>query len=574
MVKKISALALAGLIALPTIASASNGDMQAQIDALTRQLEALKAQMEETTEAIDDKSAKWDLASRIQFSGDFRTRLDNVSATTKAHYSALDTADTMMANAVTNYGSEADAFNALYAGLLSLPADQRGAAIPGFAPLLAGVPVTAAQDYENDTNWTNRFRLNMRVQALENVEFKGRLAMYKSWGMQNNPLGQDVLGPYTLSSMGFDGNSSRTMGSNALVVDRAIVNWNNIGGLPVWFSIGRRPTSDGPPAQLRLGSDERMATPAAFMDYPFDGLTVGYAYQNLFGLTDGPGRIRFCYGRGFESGPTTTASTGLNDVDFAGFAWDIYNKEDRFVYFQSYGAFNMFNVPDNVTFPNPLEIAMQDNMGSIVGDDNIEDVMDLAAIQAGAANGILDRANLGDIYHTSVVYKDKVDNFNFFVSGSWSHTNPRGWDEAGNSLLTSWWGDLQEKDGYSIYLGGRYDIPDMGLRFGAEYNHGTENWISFTPGHDELYQSKLATRGDVYEVYGIWDIPGGEAVSKFGKAFMRLGYMHYEYDYTGSGYWLGAPADMDELTTSPLNAQFYAPIEDMDQVYLTFEANF
>ena len=39
----------------------------------------------------------------------------------------------------------------------------------------------------NDTLMTNRLRLNMRVKATENVEFKGRLAMYKAWGMQSTP---------------------------------------------------------------------------------------------------------------------------------------------------------------------------------------------------------------------------------------------------------------------------------------------------------------------------------------------------------------------------------------------------
>jgi hypothetical protein len=95
-----------------------------------------------------------------------------------------------------------------------------------------------------------------------------------------------------------------------------------------------------------------------------------------------------------------------------------------------------------------------------------------------------------------------------------------------------------------------------------------------TPGHDDLYASKLATRGSVYEVYGIYDIPGGEAISKLGKAWMRLGYQHYDYKYTGSGFWLGAPQDIDELANDPMSAQFYTPVDSMDQVYLTFEAAF
>jgi len=85
--------------------------------------------------------------------------------------------------------------------------------------------------------------------------------------------------------------------------------------------------------------------------------------------------------------------------------------------------------------------------------------------------------------------------------------------------------------------------------------------------------AKLATRGQVVEVYGVWDLPVGEMFGPEGRAFMRLGYQHYEYDYTGSGNWLGAPVDIDELD-DPMNAQFGPPIDSMDQVYLTMEAWF
>ncbi len=73
-----------------------------------------------------------------------------------------------------------------------------------------------------------------------------------------------------------------------------------------------------------------------------------------------------------------------------------------------------------------------------------------------------------------------------------------------------------------------------------------------TPGHDDLYNSKLATRGQVAELYMIWDLPTGEAISKYAKTFVRVGYQHYWYDYTGSGSWLGAPMDIDDSALDPL----------------------
>lgn len=582
MVKKISTLALAGLLALPALASASSvQDMQAQIDALSRQLEALKAQMGEMAQKkapaapadaslaervaeLEEKSEDWDLASRFQISGDFRTRLDYVTADTPEHYEALE----IGRGFVTALGGAGNVNPASVQGLAtvmkSFDAATRKAMFSGM-----GYDPTAAQDYDNDSIWTNRLRLNLQAKATENVEFKGRLAMYKAWGMQNNPVDYSYNngmggGPFALSGYmaDFDGATTRNPNDSILRVDRAFVNWNNIADLPMWFSIGRRPVTDGPPNQLKFNNDSRMATPTAVMDWPFDGLSVGYAYNSLFGMDDMPGRVRFCYGRGFESGPDSNFNKTLNDVDFAGLSWDVYNKGDRFFYLQSYGAFNVFNVPDGVTFGNPIEFAAWQNNNTFY--DPLDPNKDL----------ILNRANLGNIYHSTALYMDKFQKLNYFLHAAWSRTDAKGMDEMGTSLLGSWWDEPVDRDGYMFHAGVRYDMDSYGLKFGAEFNHGTKNWIAMTPGHDDLYQSKLAARGNVYEVYTIWDIPAGEAISKYGKAFMRLGYQHYDYRYTGSGFWLGEPKKISDLASDPLNAQFYTPTDKMDQVYLTFEAYF
>lgn len=291
-----------------------------------------------------------------------------------------------------------------------------------------------------------------------------------------------------------------------------------------------------------------MATPTAFMDWPFDGISMGYAYNNLFGLQDAPGRVRICYGRGFENG-LNQDNTGINDTDFIGVSWDVYKKGDRFAYVQSFAAMDVFNYPD---FSDPL----------------------LAAFAPGVYGN---RMNLGNIYHTSGVYQDKYKDLNYFLTAGWSRTDPNdmGMMNDWSSVFAGGARNTDEEDGYVVHLGVRYDIPDSLFKVGAEYNHGSKYWIAMTPGHDDLYASKLATRGDVYELYTIYDIPGGEAISKFGKAFIRLGYQHYEYDYTGSMDWTTMPFDVND------NAERFRAmmsgatiIDSADQVYLTFEAAF
>ena len=526
MIKKFSLLALAGLLVLPAAASASAGkapsSLTNKIDELSRQLEAMRAELAQQNETIseygdkvddmgdmlDEKSEAWDLAARFKFYGDFRARMDYYNS------SGVD-----------------------------------------FINPTNGM-VESGPDFKNDTYFTNRFRLNIKVKATEKIDFHGRLAMYKAWGMESYATNDQN----TWWSQ-FDGNTTRTPSDNALRVDRAFINWTDIGGMPIWFSIGRRPTTDGPPAQIRLGADQRLATPVAYMDYPFDGISAGYVYK-WGSRALGAGRIRFCYGRGFEDGlefdgsPTYYSQDFSNndDTDFMGLSWDVFKRGKRFMNIQSFAVVNMFTYPN---YQDPITNAM-----------------------AADTNGF--NYTEGNIYHTSAVYQDKVSDFTYFVAGGWSETDPGGHgmfnDYAAMSQgLTGY--NTDSEDGYSVYAGLRYDITDAGLKFGAEYNWGSEYWIAFTPGHDDLYLSKLSTRGQVAEVYMIYDLPSGEAISKYAKTFIRLGYQHYWYDYTGVD-WVVKPYDVDnaaemtgayEIATATGSSM---PVESADQVYLTLDVFF
>lgn len=576
MIKKFSSLALMALLALPLSAQAQAGQeedpavMAQQIKELTQQLskiqdfmasQAVKGFVDKedfddllnSVEDLEDRSESWDLSSRIKFYGDFRARYDYNSTNVPAYFNAREVAGAMRGFGITAASSPADIKNAFNGFTAVAPTAAARQDMMGGTALMQ-----PAHTVGNDSLYTNRFRLNMRVKATENVEFKARLVGYKVWGMQSSPFPEDadsVYSPFFLTSRSFDGTSARIPADSSLLVDRAFINWNNVGGAPVWFSIGRRPTTDGPPAHIRMGSDTRMATPINYMDYPFDGISMGYAYSSPFGI-EGNGRIRFCYGRGFEAG-LQESGTGISDTDFAGISWDILKQGNRFLGFQTFGAFNIFNVPGDTFYPNPIEIAEAQANPGYTGDTN------------------LDRINMGNIYHSSLIYMDKIEsaNLHYFLTAGWSHTNATAVDELGASLLGSWGADPEDKDGYGFYGGVRYDLDNIGLKLGAEFNYGSENWLAFTPGHDDYTQAKLYTRGTVAEAYFIYDLPTGEKISKYAKTFVRVGYQRYDYNYTYSGMWLGTPTEIEDLN-DPATAQFYAPTKDMDQVYVTFEAYF
>ncbi len=532
MVKTFSVLAVVGLCALPAAAFAgvgkSQADLERKIEELSRQLDELKTQMAKQNETItqygdkvesmdtmlEEKSEKWDLASRFQFDGDFRARGDYYSA------SNVFAAGTPMR-------------------------------MVGVGP---GGPIWGGQslgDQENDTLLTNRLRLNMRVKATEEIEFKGRLAMHKAWGMQSQPDG--IAGDYPV----FDGNATRTPDDSALYVDRAFVNWNNIGGAPIWFSIGRRPTTDGPPAQLRMNNDDRMATPVAYMDYPFDGLSLGYAY-NWGNDALGEGRIRFCYGRGFENGLKHGFDAYnafypyeyIDDTDFAGFSWDIFKKGPRFLNIQTFGAYNLFNYP---AFADPF--------------------INYSAGFPQSLGGYGQQVNVGDINHTTAVYMDKIKNLNYFIAGGWSRSDPNSNGMFNDYAAGPTGTNTSSENGYSVYAGVRYDMENLGLKLGAEYNYGSQYWVAFNPGNDDIYLGKLGTRGNAYELYLIYDLPTGEAISKFAKTFIRLGWQYYDFNYAGGSDYNMKPYDLDS-EKAQLQMLGMNPIESANQVYLTFEAYF
>jgi len=77
-------------------------------------------------------------------------------------------------------------------------------------------------------------------------------------------------------------------------------------------------------------------------------------------------------------------------------------------------------------------------------------------------------------------------------------------------------GSMVSSNGYSVYLGSKYDITST-INLGAEYNYGSKYWFSATQGAEDMY-NKLATRGHVGEFYGVW---------KFHKNLhTKLGYMY------------------------------------------------
>jgi hypothetical protein len=194
---------------------------------------------------------------------------------------------------------------------------------------------------------------------------------------------------------------------------------------------------------------------------------------------------------------------------------------------------------------------------------------------AGAQVGDIDWYGVGAL---SSLRSVGPGNLTMFASGGLSVTHPNGKHallagpgspDSGAGLLFNGT-DVQDRTGYAIYAGLRYDLPS-GTKIGLEYNHGSEYWITFAPAADDLWTSKLGTRGNVYEAYLIQELPLQAISSYLAKAFFKIGYQYYDFEYTGSNNWIGAPVNMSQLTASPFNAQMFAPVKSAHDVYATFE---
>jgi hypothetical protein len=235
-----------------------------------------------------------------------------------------------------------------------------------------------------------------------------------------------------------------------------------------------------------------------------------------------------------------------------------YDTDNLHLELQVSRAFDMFAFPESstntfqtfagpVTFPN-------DNLGTITQ-------------YGGVAMGKIDNVGPGDL--------------NLFLSAAASHTTPNGHALGGGGfpqfgLMWDTGTGERSTTGYGAYVGARYDIKSTGTKVGLEYNHGSKNWITFIPASDDMWTGKLGARGNVYEVYAIQEL-NKIPISKRGKAFFRLGYQYYDFQYTGSNSWVGAPQKISDLSATPTASTiplFFPALKHAQDVYLTFEVQF
>jgi len=528
--KKILSLVLLLTVAAAGLAFAADDDDTARLKKKLRDLEKRLRKVERQS-ALD----------RLQFTGDFRFEVHNIDAEIAPYFDGMElqnlTVGTMF-YFLNNFdgmdpmsgfpGSVDDIGNFIQmnagdymAFANSLSFDELKQFMGGFSPaqqqMLMGMlmPATAKDgyDYKNDILYTNRLRLNMNADVADDVNFAGRLTMYKPWG---DSTGLQVFNGQS-NSLNIDGTSGRVPNSDIVRVERAYFNWRNIADTSLYLSIGRRPSAGGPPMHFR-DDEMRAGTPlGTLIDFAFDGITAG------FDLYEGS-TFRLCYGLGYESGFGSAENlrreeNRLKDAHFLGVNWDMFNK-DGFTA-QSTVA-RAFDVTDGF---NGL-VVLPDN--PVSGDP----------IGAPMVMRFTPSANLGDIDLAGILLTYTNDDFDFFASYNVMKSHPEMVTTPFGGLFCDPFETPEERTGKMGYLGARYKFANDKTKVGVEYNEGNQYWFNFSHGADDIFAPKTGVRGTVMEFYLTHRIAD--------RFICKLDVMQYDYDYSGSGWHLGAPKPLDQ----------------------------
>lgn len=384
---------------------------------------------------------------------------------------------------------------------------------------LSQAPGVLQNSYSNDTNilYTNRLRLNLDSKINDDLSVTARLSMYKAFG---DSTGVQVFDGQP-SSMNIDGTTAGVPNSDMLRVERAYFTWNHVGGSPLYLSIGRRPSTEGPPLNFRQ-DEPRGGTPSgALIDFQFDGITVGYHWNDNMVW-------RLCYGVGYQSGfgngnILKTPADRLKDTHLMGANLDLYSTEKTFL--QATYA-HAFNVTDG--FNGLLVLPVN----PLTGD----------AVNAPVVMRYTPSANLGAINLFGMNLNRRVGDVDLYLSGNYSGTRPNGTTSPFGGLMSDPFETPVNHDGGMFYAGVRYNFPrnDGRTKIGFEFNHGTKYWFNFAQAEDDIIAPKTDTRGNVYETYITHRI--------YERFILKLGYIRYNYDYSGSGWHVGAPKDLNTLS--------------------------
>ncbi len=342
----------------------------------------------------------------------------------------------------------------------------------------------SGQDYSANNKWMNELHLNMNADINDKTKFYGRLSMAKNWsqmGWSGSPLDLDA------------GRNTRSSGP-VLYVDRAYLDYYIT---PEWIAtIGRQPGTDGPGSNLRNNALRQSTYPALAINALGDAAVITYKPESL---QDHKVAIRAAYGKTYQWDEEGKVRDWMSDQKDA----------DANLYYAAVeGELPIEGMGDNLIIFNVAH--MTDFALPIPGSTSLDD------------DGVINLGNLtlANIHFEN--YKAFGTNFNWFASlgysnGSNNEINPL----LSTALQKQGYGDgkFNEKDGYAVHVGGRYDFTKA-LKVGYEFFWGSRYWYTMSrPSINDPLNIRM-TRGTAHDFYVIYQLDRYQ--------FLRLSYTNIQ----------------------------------------------
>lgn len=441
---------------------------------------------------------------------------------------------------------------------------------PGVMPTYSintGTAGQVAPKTEKNSIWTNKLILGMAAQPVDNLVFKGSLGFYKAYG-------QSSIGDYSMFQ-NFDWyGSQKPQGDSSIRLREAyFLYFGKLGDVKYTASFGRRPSTDGFLANLRADNAHPASPTGHNINMEFDGASFKFDLEEV---TDISGfYVKLCLGRGFSDttgayswdfGTPYNSDFGNPDMDLAGLLIQAYDDGQYKVLANIFQGFNMMGMGMNISSLTVGDMASGFAMGVNMQPTGFVDVGNLQGASLSLqVNGIGDEINdfLDDTIAFASVAMSKTDPNNKVANdmsqalANMDATSQANFGAMLQAMLTQqgmpitpetigaaqqqfmngfsgagMLGSTKKETGYSYYVG--VNMPGFfeSDRIGIEYNHGSEYWRSFTYGEDTLAGSKLATRGDAYEIY--YNFP---VISK--NLTGQIRYTYFDYDHAGSDMFFG-----------------------------------
>jgi hypothetical protein len=411
----------------------------------------------------------------------------------------------------------------------------------------------------NSNLMTNRLWLGMAYKPDDNSIFHGLLSYNKAFGDSADHSQSNTNPGYA----DFDWVTNENALDNELKVKEAYWLYTDKtlfgADIPWTVSVGRRPSTDG--LGINVRDDQKRKSPLSHLvNVEFDGFSFKMDTEKVTGFTGS--WFKICGGRGLTNATPrfdmfgdaySKDDTKNEDVDMLGFIAVPYDDGQYSVHMQYAHAWNLIGFDE--TSYNQFMGAYQNYQTTYnsykTGSDTLSSLNDAAFSLNAASPSFKD---VGDLDMATVLFKvdgigdgisDYLDDTKFFTSFAMTRTNPSG--TSGGML-----GSDESKTGYSYWLGVDAPCPltPDSARVGLEFNHGSQYWRPMTYGEDTFAGSKIATRGDAWEVY---------RNQKITKALSwHLSYLYMKYDYTGSNSFFGydgKPFDIEDVPSAIEKAQ-------------------